>query len=84
MATKKKEEVIVPPAPEANVIKSDTLDPDKLPEAQPHPNDKVEKWEEEGMVKIDLKKPFTLNGKLYGPGLTVVPKDAWHIWKSCT
>ena len=37
----------------------------------------------DGMVRVTLAKPFTLNGKKYGPGEAVVPKDAWHVWKSC-
>lgn len=80
MATKKKTDE----APkDDNIIKSDTLNPEPLPPAEVPPDDKKEKWEEDGMVRVTLAKPFTLNGKKYGPGEAVVPKDAWHVWKSC-
>jgi len=36
-----------------------------------------------GYRLVDLKASFILNGVVYGPGETLVPEEAWHVWKAC-
>lgn len=67
---------------EKDAITAETLVPVEIPSTPPEEVKELMK-EVSKELTVALAKACFINGKQYGPGLTVVPSDAFHIWKPC-
>lgn len=67
---------------EKNAVTSESLIPPEVPSTPPEEVKELMK-EEPKELTISLARACFINGKQYGPGLSVVPSDAFHIWKNC-
>ena len=67
---------------EKNTVTSESLEPAEVLSTPPEEVKELLK-EESVETTVTLARPCYINGKQYGPGQTVVPTDAWYVWKNC-